>query len=344
MASEQISTFEASPNIAFVKYWGKRDENLMLPQNGSISATMDSSLRTRTTVMFSKDFKTDEAWLDGKKVPASEMSGISNVLNAAREKSNSIVKAKVVSINCFPTGAGLASSASGMAALACACNSALNLKFAGRELSIIARMGSGSASRSVYGGFSEWKKGEMSDGSDSVSVQIEKKKISSREGMKRTVETSQLFRQRLAILPKRIETVRRAIVEKDYSALFEEMMRESNNMHAVMLDSYPPICYLTDASLRIIQRVHELNGSSGSSVAGYTFDAGPNAHVFTLEKNAEKVKKAISAIPGVHKIIVAKVGMGPLELSKKDALIDSKTGNPKKARFDEQTGKIIIGK
>ncbi len=356
-----ISTVEATPNIAVVKYWGKRDEKLILPQEGSISATMDETLRTRTTVVFDESFKQDEAWLNGKKLEDRELGEISRMLDIIRQAGKTKMRAKMASLNCFPTAAGFASSASGMAALACAGTAALGLKLTARELSIIARQGSGSACRSVLGGWVEWKRGAKTDGSDSYAEQIadenhwpeirnviaitekKKKKVSSRAGMKQTVDTSSLFQKRIADLPKVLGAMRTAIRKRDLESFLGITMKESSNMHAVMLDTWPPILYLNDISREIIYAVQDYNAAKGTLEAGYTFDAGPNAHVYTTEKSVPEVKSLLSEIEGVEKVMVCKVGSGPKQLKdEKDGLI-GKNGEVKPHKYDEASGKIVIG-
>lgn len=358
-----ISTVEATPNIAVIKYWGKRDEKLILPTNSSQSFTMSNNLTTRTTVMFSEAFTQDEAWLQGKKLEGKDLNEIIKILDLARAKAGGAkakLKARFVSLNGFPTAAGMASSAAGMAALACAATRALGLALDAKELSIISRQGSGSACRSVMGGFVEWVKGENADGSDSFAVQIapashwpeirnlicivnaERKKVSSRAGMKQTVETSALFQARLEYLPQALAGMRKAVLAKDFEGFARIAMRDSSNMHAVMLDTTPPITYLNDVSKEIMYCVNEEINKNGI-IAGYTFDAGPNAHVYTLEKHADKVRSTLEKISGVQKIIECRVGNGPQYLDdEKKHLIDPKTAEVRKHRFDEKTGKIVV--
>ncbi len=353
-----LATAEATPNIAFVKYWGKRDEKLILPTNPSISATMDFQLRTRTSVLFSKTFSKDEIIVHNKRLAGAELLQATKALDHLRSLGKTRLKARVVSLNCFPTAAGLASSAAGFAALAVAGAAALGLKLSQKELSITARLGSGSASRSVVGGFAEWKAGAKKDGSDSYAVQLAppthwpefrnviaiveagEKKVKSRAGMAETVATSSLFTQRLRDLPKTLETIRKAVLRRDTSSLFPAMMRESDNMHAVMLDTWPPITYLDDVSKQIISAVLELNGSE--PVAGYTFDAGPNAHIFTTERNVLAVKRVLLEIPGVKRMIVAGVGDGPRLLSRPADALMGEDGGVRLARYDQETDQIQI--
>ncbi len=356
----RIATVEATPNIAVVKYWGKRDNKIILPMEGSQSFTIDS-LKTRTTVMFSDKFKEDEFWLNNKKVDLTdkEIAERMQQLNIIRERAGITLKAKIVSINCFPTAAGFASSASGLAALACAASRAAGLNLSAKELSILARLGSGSACRSVVGGFVEWHKGTKEDGSDSFAETIYpanhwpelrlvsavlaegKKKVSSRAGMKQTVATSVLYTARLAYLPTLLKEMREAVGRKDFAKFAELTMRESNNMHATMLDTWPPIMYLNDLSKQVIYAVGELNANEIK--AAYTFDAGPNAHIYTLEKNVPEVKRMLEGINGVQKVIVSKIGNGPVYLEQeREHLIDPKTGNVREHYYDEKANLIVI--
>ncbi|PIO03737.1 diphosphomevalonate decarboxylase [Candidatus Micrarchaeota archaeon CG10_big_fil_rev_8_21_14_0_10_54_18] len=354
----RLATVEATPNIAVVKYWGKRDEELMLPNNGSLSFTMDETLKTRTTLAFSPEFKEDEAWINGEKLDEKALKKVIKALDAVREAAGTSEKAKLVSINGFPTAAGMASSASGMAALACAANEVLGLGLDSKGLSILARRGSGSACRSVLGGFVEWRRGEKEDGSDSYAIQVTdenhwpeirnviavvdhgEKKVSSRAGMKQTIETSPLYSARQQYLPKVIEDVKAAVLAKDFNKFGELVMRESNDLHSVMLDTWPPILYLNDVSKEIIYAVHEYNENAGKIVAAYTFDAGPNAHVYTTEDQVKGIKEMLSKIKGIQKTVVCKVGAGPKKLS--DGHLIAEDGSVKKHHYDAEKNGIVV--
>ena len=333
------STWLATPNIAVVKYWGKRDNSLNLPDNGSVSVTMDETLRTVTSVKFEAGMHSDRLVLNGKEATPDELARAIRVLDAVRESAGIRAKALVVSKNNFPTAAGIASSASGFAALACAAADAAGLRASGRQLSIFARLGSGSACRSVRGGFVEWKRGSRRDGSDSYAVQIapashwpslrnviaitnpERKKVGSAAGMELTAATSKLYPERVRSRPKVVAMMKRAILRRDLASFLELSMRESSHMHAVMLDTFPPIMYLNDVSREIIGAVHEFNSKKGKICAGYTFDAGPNAHVYTEEKYVKEVEEMLRGIEGVQKTIVCKPGCGPRKLGERDSLI-----------------------
>jgi len=332
------STWVATPNIAVVKYWGKKDNYLNIPNNGSISVTMDETLSTRTTVEFSPMHKKDELVLNGQFARDTELARAVKVLDAIRKAAGIKERAHVESENNFPTAAGIASSASGFAALACAGADSAGLQASEKELSIFARLGSGSACRSVLGGFAEWKVGSKKNGSDSYAVQVapaehwlelrnviaitdsKRKKIGSAEGMELTTATSGLYSERVRTRPEIIRLMKGAILRKDLPDFLELTMRESSHMHAVMLDSFPPIMYLNDVSREIMWSIHEFNKSKGKICAGYTFDAGPNAHVYTVEKYANEVERMLRGISGVQKTIVCRSGNGPRKLSDMYAL------------------------
>src|SRR3989338_761314 len=320
----QKSTAIANSNIAIIKYWGKRDERLILPTNNSISFTMDEQLSTTTTVEFDSALKRDEAILDGKIADEKEYERVSNFLNVVRARAKIKLFAKVVSNNTFPKAAGLASSASGFAALAAAASKAVGLDYSMKDISILARLGSGSATRSVYGGAVEWQKGSASDGNDSYAVQLspasnwkhlrniiaivdaEKKKVSSRAGMAETVKTSKRFSSRLEAVGKRLEIVRSAIKDNNFESMADIIMEDSDDMHACMADTIPPIVYMDETSNKIKKAVRALNESE--KIAAYTFDAGPNANIYTTNPN--EVKSMLKEINGIKKIIECKIGEG----------------------------------
>ncbi len=330
-------TFRCSPNIALIKYWGRRDDALNLPNNSSVSMTLDSGLSTRTSVLFSDSLGSDVVYVDGNRYTqeSAQNEKLGNIFETIRYmRGLAAVRsgAIVVSENSFPSGAGLASSASGGAALVCAADAALGLGLSKTELSLIARRISGSACRSLFGGIALWKRGSKADGSDSFAEQLfdEKywselvdviamsseasKKVSSSEGHSRTVRTSGLYKLRPALAEASVGKVIGAIRNRDFNALAELIMRDSNNMHATMLDSWPPIIYMSDVSTAIISSVHAMNKDHGENIAAYTFDAGPNAHVITLSKHEAEVRDMLLGTKGVIKVVSSKAGTGPERL------------------------------
>lgn len=358
VTSDQVFTARGTPNIALIKYWGKRDEKLILPQNSSISLTCSGDctavmgktfkLYTTTSVVFSDKVKEDSFYINGVKQDLKTKDKLERfgVMDILRPMAKTKKKALVVSDNSFPTASGLASSASGIATLIYAASSALGLKLSEKEMSIVARRGSGSASRSMYGGIVMWRKGEKSDGSDSYAEQLypadywpelidivvitssAKKKVSSRAGMAQTVATSPLYKRRLETVESRIKILIEAIDQKDIGKLAEVTMIDSNNMHATMADTMPPIHYLNDISKEIIYQLHDLNKSEGKTICGYTFDAGPNPQIITIDKYKDRVISALRGIDGVESIFYTKVGKGPQLLDRKSSLIDPKTLEP----------------
>jgi diphosphomevalonate decarboxylase len=339
---EGVFTAVASPNIAFIKYWGKRGNLAKTPMNDNISMTLDSAvLRTETTLMLSESLPSDVFVLNGKQREDEE---IKEALGLWRKRLigkgfNEKTHALIVSSNNFPTASGIASSASGFAALAEALSAAFHITNP-NEKSIIARLGSGSACRSTLGGFVKWQKGGREDGEDSYAVQIapkqhwpelvdvlaiaskKEKKIGSRAGMKQTVATSELYPKRIEMLERRISEMELAIKKKDFEKLAVGVMRDSNSMHSVMLDTQPPIIYLNDISREIIYAISDYN--EGGVKAAYTFDAGPNAHIITIKERVGDIKNLLKGIEGVMDVLVVPVGDAP-KLLKPDKALAEKT-------------------
>ncbi|MDE1851906.1 MAG: diphosphomevalonate decarboxylase [Candidatus Micrarchaeota archaeon] len=346
---QKAATATASPNIAFVKYWGKRDERLILPYNSSISMTLDDSLNTVTSVLFSKELQNDRFFINGEEqeLADKETAERFGVVGILRRMAGNGEHALVVSRNSFPTASGLASSASGTAALVFACSKALGLEMKARELSIVARQGSGSSCRSMFGGIVMWKRGRKEDGTDSYArriaserqwpdlvdviaiVSTERKRVLSRSGMRQTVESSALYKARTKFAESNAKEMIKAVKTKDFAGMAGIIMRESNDMHAVMLDTFPPIFYLNDSSKEIMAAIHELNGSMGKIVAAYTFDAGPNAHIITLRENEAAVREALRKVQGIKEVKTAGIGSGPKTLPESDSLIDAGRLMPK---------------
>jgi diphosphomevalonate decarboxylase len=318
-----LETVSAPTNIACIKYWGKADVALNTPINSSVSVTLDQDdLRAVTTAATSQGFERDRLWLNGiedtkaseskrfracidgvKKLATDRMSDDGKSV-LIRKKDWMDLKIHISSYNTFPTAAGLASSAAGYAALVAALAKLMNAKeeYEG-QLSTIARQGSGSACRSLYGGFVAWRMGgEKADWSDSIAQQVAdekhwpelralimvvsdaKKDTSSTAGMSTSVATSQLLKFRAAsVVDSRMEAIEKAYLAKDFPIFGQITMADSNQFHATCLDTYPPIFYMNDISRSIIRLVHVYNSWVGSVRAAYTFDAGPNAVIYTLE-------------------------------------------------------------
>lgn len=318
------ATARANTNIALIKYWGKRDEKLFLPMNSSISITLDG-FYTTTTVEFGKEIKEDTLILNNTQGSLSDTKKVISFLNKVRDIAGVDYHAHIVSKNNVPTAAGFASSASGFAALATAATKALGLELSNEELSVIARQGSGSACRSIYGGYVEWVMGERRDGKDSYARQLlgekewkltilsvvvatGKKKVSSRDGMKRTVETSPFYKGWLDTVPNDLEEAKRAISERDFQGLGEVMEGNALKMHATMMGAKPPILYWESGTVEVISCIEELRHSG--IPAYFTIDAGPNVKVLCLPNNAKDIKKALMELNGVEEIITCHPGTG----------------------------------
>ncbi|KIX04613.1 diphosphomevalonate decarboxylase [Rhinocladiella mackenziei CBS 650.93] len=325
----------APVNIAVIKYWGKRDTALNLPTNSSLSVTLSQkSLRTHTTASCSESFSgPDSLVLNGEeediqlsKRTQACLKHLRSLREQLESKDASLPKLskmtlRLVSANNFPTAAGLASSAAGFAALVRAIADLYELPQSPEELSLIARQGSGSACRSLMGGFVAWRAGTKDDGSDSIAEEVapvshwpemralilvvsaEKKGVPSTAGMQTTVETSTLAKARFReIVPQRMREMEKAIQDKDFEAFARITMQDSNSFHAICLDSWPPIHYLNDVSRAAMNAVETANRKAGKLICAYTFDAGPNAVIYYLEEHTHQVagviKNILPHIPG----------------------------------------------
>jgi diphosphomevalonate decarboxylase len=325
MSSDKNTMFDspvtalAHPNIAFIKYWGNRDHTLRLPANGSLSMNLDG-LYTRTTVSFQPSLPFDELIINGREVSGKGLERVIAILDEVRRQAGIAEKAEVISENNFPSGAGIASSAAAFAALALAASRAAGLQWSERELSILARHGSGSACRSVPAGFAEWFAGESDETSYAISIappdhwdlvdcvtilSTEHKPVGSTEGHA-LADTSPLQAGRVADAPRRLEICRRAILQRDFESLAEIVELDSNMMHAVMMTSQPPLFYWQATTLTIMNMVRHWR-KEGLPVF-YTIDAGPNVHVLTLASSAEAVEQRLLSIPGVLRVLRAAPG------------------------------------
>lgn len=318
----------ANANIALVKYWGKRNKELILPQNSSISMTLDG-LYAHTTVEFDKKYKDDIFILNDrefKKGSKEYDNSLVPFLKVVRGMGKINLRVKIVSNNNFPTAAGLASSAAGFAALSTAVNQSLNLNLSKKDLSILARRGSGSATRSVFGGFVEWKKGKKEDGSDSYAEQIaplqywpdfrmiicitskKEKKVKSRAGMAQTVATSPMYRAWLEAIEEDLKKVKKGIKEKDFTLIGKTAEENCLKMHALMMTTKPSIIYWNKTTIEIIQSVISWRNDGLESY--FTIDAGPQVKIICLEKDVSKIIKRCEKIEGIKNILMTKPGEG----------------------------------
>ena len=313
------ATAQAHPNIAFIKYWGNRDNTLRLPMNGSISMNLDG-LTTRTTVSFQPSLSFDQLIINGHEVMGQGLDRVSYILDIVRGMANITERAEVMTENNFPSGAGIASSASAFAALALAGSKAAGLNLSEPELSRLARRGSGSASRSIPGGFVEWQVGTTDEDSYAFSiaepdhwklvdciavVSASHKKTGSTEGHS-IAPTSPLQNARVADTPRRLEICRNAIINRDFNSFASIVELDSDIMHSVMMTSTPALHYWKPTSMKVMESVRQWRGDGLQ--ACYTVDAGPNVHVLCLEEEAHMIDKRLREIEGVKDVLVARPG------------------------------------
>lgn len=315
------ATAKAPANIAFIKYWGKKDESLRLPMNNSISMNL-SDVFTTTEVEFDQKLKNDWVKIDGREASGKEKERVVKHLDRIRDMAKIKLKAKVESRNNFPKGTGLASSASGFAALTLAGTKAAGLKLDESELSVLARLGSGSACRSLPDGFVEWRAGNTSESSyarslhpsdywdirDVIAIIGEKsKKVSSTEGHA-LIESSPFFKARIASMERKIAEVKKALRNKDFTRFGEIVEAEAISMHVVMMTSKPALYYWTPETMRIILSVQEWRDQGLESY--FTIDAGPNIHVICQGRDAGGVKARLVRLERVKRVIMNRPAKG----------------------------------
>lgn len=315
------ATARANANIAFIKYWGNTDNDLRLPVNSSISMNLDG-LHAQTTVTWDDGLEADTFALNGKAHFGEALRRVSRHLDVLRQRLNIDACAGVESSNNFPTGAGIASSAAAFAALTVAGVAAAGAALTERELTTLARLGSGSASRSVPTGFVEWHAGSTHDESFAESfappdywdivdviavVSQQHKQVGSSAGHHSAL-TSDLQAARVAGAEQRFETCRRAILERDFAAFADVVEHDSNLMHAVMMTSRPPLFYWLPPTLTIMEQVRQWR-AEGLRVC-YTLDAGPNVHCICVRDDAEQVSQRLHAISDVLDVRLARPGAG----------------------------------
>jgi len=316
------ATAIAHSNIALVKYWGKRDAELNLPAVGSISVTLDA-LYTKTSVQFVPDLKRDALNLNGVSAGEDELQRVSRFMDLIRKKAGADAYTVIDSENNFPTAAGLASSASAFAALALAGASAAELELDAKELSVLARMGSGSAARSVFGGFVEMHRGHLEDGSDSYAESIadkdhldlrvliavtseSKKQTGSTDGMTQSEKTSPYYREWVSSSPGDLSGMRDAIKRKDFQKLGEIGEFSCLKMHALALATNPGLIYWNGTTVDGMHLIRRLR-ASGTEVY-FTIDAGPQLKAICRSADENRVRDELEKLDGVRKIITTGLG------------------------------------
>jgi diphosphomevalonate decarboxylase len=324
MPSSRTATYRVGSNIAFIKYWGVSDPALNIPLNSSISMTLaDAYTVTTVTWMEPGSLASDEIVLDGSLLGPEKARRISQHLDRLRALAGVDDRARVESRNNFPMASGIASSASGFAALTVAGAAALGLDLPPERLSAIARRASGSASRSLFGGFVEWRKG--ADDTDSHAfplfgpdhwdlrdvvavVSSAEKAVSSANGHSLAL-TSPLVDGRTAHVEGWLATVREAIAQRDLAKLGPVIELDALAMHGIMMTSTPALLYWQPETMQILHAVHQWR-ADGLPVY-FTIDAGPNVHLICEAQDADTVTAQLRALPGIEQIIVSRPGGGP---------------------------------
>ena len=315
-------TARSNVNVALVKYWGKRDASLNLPATGSISLTLDR-LSVEADVGFG-EAPIDDLTIDGEPARGAERERLVDFLDVLRHEAARTERARGVTRSRVPRGAGLASSAAAFAALALAGSRAAGLRLEPPALSALARRGSGSAARSIFGGFVEWHRGKHRDGSDSIAepllapaewdlrvvvalVSMEAKKVSSRDGMARAA-ASPFYPAWVAGAEDDLAEARAAVRARDLEALGQLAEHSALKMHAVGLASRPPLVYWRGATVECVHRVWALRAEG--TPAFITIDAGPQVKVLCQPADAPRVAQALESVPGVARVVTSAPGAG----------------------------------
>lgn len=303
--NSEASAF-APVNIALIKYWGKRDQELNLPVTSSLSYTL--SVGTHTTV--SLDDKQDAVWLNGEPVaPAHPFSQrLIHFCDLFRPNKETYFHIKTK--NEIPTGAGLASSASGFAALTMALNALFDWNLDKKSLSLLARLGSGSACRSLFDGFVEWHAGSDPQGLDSFAERLdiewpelqlglwvlssEQKSIDSRKAMQCTMERSSLYSAWPSKVASDLVAIKEALSARDFGQLGAISENNALTMHATMIAAEPSIIYWTEESLRAMRQVWQWR-KEGLPIY-FTMDAGPNLKLIYLQRDEPTIRSLLPEI------------------------------------------------
>ena len=318
------ATAVAHPNVALIKYWGKRDSAKNLPAVGSLSLTL-GGLHTRTTVRIDESIEQDQVLINGQP-DARALPRVSRCLDLLRAEAGSSSRAIVESANDFPTGAGLASSASGYAALVKAAAGALELDAKPELLNEIARIGSGSAPRSLHGGIVllDFPDG-LTDGADMrceticpaadwplttvVAVTSRAvKDVGSTGGMELSRETSPYYVPWVESHPQDLQAGLAAVAARDFDAIADLAEHSCLKMHAVAMTTQPSLFYWSAATVECLLAVRQLR-SEGIPVF-FTIDAGPQLKAVCLPEAAAKVADVLQALPGVLEVIHSDLGQG----------------------------------
>lgn len=322
---------EACANIALAKYWGKSERGDNLTAVPSLSVTLDA-LRTRTEVTFDDSLDADQLIVGGQQTTGRPLERVSEHLDRFRALASEQRRARVTSVNNFPTAAGLASSASAFAALAVATNAALGTNLTPAALSSQARRSSASAGRSLFGGFAEL----LADADSATPLFDEThwdvvmlvaviasgpKDVASTGGMIHTKETSPFYRAWEVSAPSSFERVKTGVRERDFTTTVEAMEHSTRMMHATMMTAEPPVLYFRGGTVELM---HEIDARRrGGEPVAYTMDAGPNVKIFTLGSHVDAVKALIAQAASVKDVIVCRPGPAASLLALEGALADA---------------------
>lgn len=317
-----IVTARAHTNIALIKYWGKRDQQLILPQTDSLSLTLDP-FYTDTSVNFSPSYDHDQFSINNTPVSSKTARRLTAFLNIVRRQAGISQAARVQSINHVPTAAGLASSASAFAALALAASRAAGLNLSRRDLSRLARRGSGSATRSIYGGLVQWHRGhddqtsyaepimeKVDFGLEMIAILLDthQKKLSSRIGMQEVVATSPFYPSWRNVVKNDIKNIKNAIAARDIDRIGHIAQENALRMHALNLAADPGFTYFNADTLATMDLIDHLRDTGLSCY--YTMDAGPNVKVIYDRRNRQALLTELSKHFAAKQLVLAQAGPG----------------------------------
>lgn len=326
LPSRPYVTALAHPNIALVKYWGKRPGEGNLPAVGSLSITLDTLL-TRTTLTLDPALTDDSLTLGDRQVHGPQAERARAFLRRVRALAGRRARpfAHVVSVNNFPTGAGLASSASGFAALALAATQAYGVTLTEPALSALARTGSGSAARSIFGGYARMARGHLRSGRDAVASPLLApeawplrvvvaichrgvKDVGSTEGMERTRATSPYWASWVQSHEQDLTAAQAAIEARDFSALAQVSEHSCMKMHALAMSAVPKLLYWRPGTLAALHTIEQLKANGVPVFA--TMDAGPQLKAVCLPEASEEVARALRETEGVQQVVDVGLGRG----------------------------------
>ena len=315
MAARGVATAVAHPNVALVKYWGKQEGAGNRPATPSLSVTL-SGIATTTRV---EAAPADRLWLNGKEAQDAKIVGFLAELRAAFD----IPGLAITTDNDFPTGAGLASSASGFAALTTAIDAAFGLGLDATERSAWSRRGSASAARSIFGGFVALAKRGAEPVAETVAdadhwplavtvgvASRRMKSVGSTEGMARARATSPLYDAWITSAHDDFAAALRAVRARDFDALAEVAEHSSMKLHALTLTSRPAIVYWAPATVAALHALAQLR-SAGTGVFA-SIDAGPQVKAFSAANDADKVAETLANVPGIERVIRCSIGPGAI--------------------------------